>query len=739
MTVLGNILILVALVLAAGSAFFLFRSTLAQGRSERLAGLFLAGSVGAVIVASAILVSLLLTHDFSNGYVFSYSSRSLPLFYLLSSFYAGQEGSFLFWVLCAGLIALVLWGLTRNGGRRAEVMAVYMLIYSGLLLLVAIKSPFQSLWQMFPDAPAGMIPADGRGLNPLLQNFWMVIHPPVLFIGFAAMTVPCSFAIVGLWKREYSLLPRQALPWVLAGAAVLGLGIMLGAYWAYGVLGWGGYWGWDPVENSSLIPWLITIALIHTLVAQQRTGRYLRTNFALAIAALFFTIYSTFLTRSGVLGDASVHAFTGAGSTVYWMLLVFLVAIAAAGLGMMTLRWKELASGDPSPLYLSRETALGAGALVLLLSAAVILFGTSLPIFSSSSVEPSFYDTTNLPIAIAMVLLVGFSLTMQWEQQDARDTARRAWKSLAVATASTAVLILLGVRDPLMALLAFAAIFALAVNLDAGVRVARGDWRFLGGKIAHIGLALFLLGVISTGKYSLSRQAVLPVDTPVEVLGRTLTYRGHVPLPDGKFGFNVELREGTATALLQPVMFDAGQQGIMRNPDIASFLTRDIYLSPLALEEGGAHESDRHTLSKGGTVKLGDAEVTFERFDMGSHGSQMGSGAMTVGSVLEVRRGSEQETVTPEMIYTGGAEPQYRNATSRLLGGEVQLLSMNVGGASSPSVITVELRKPGEEAQGHEALVVEASVKPFVNLLWGGTVVMMIGFGLATLKRARQP
>ena len=275
MTVLANLLILVALVLAAGSALLLFRSASTATRSDRLAGLLMAGSVGAVLVASGILVWLLLTHDFSNGYVFSYSDRSLPLFFLLSSFYAGQEGSFLFWVLCASLIALLLWRLTARGGRRPEVMAVYMSIVAGLLLLVVVKSPFESLWQMFPDAPAGMVPDDGRGLNPLLQNFWMVIHPPILFMGFAAMTVPFAFAVAGLWKREYSLLPKQALPWVLSGSAVLGLGIMLGAYWAYGVLGWGGYWGWDPVENSSLIPWLVTIALVHTLVAQQ-TDRTVR-------------------------------------------------------------------------------------------------------------------------------------------------------------------------------------------------------------------------------------------------------------------------------------------------------------------------------------------------------------------------------------------------------------------------------------------------------------------------------
>ena len=189
-----------------------------------------------------------------------------------------------------------------------------------LLLLVYAKTPFETVWQMVPQIPAGQLPPDGRGLNPLLQNFWMVIHPPILFIGFAAMAVPFSFAIAGMWRKEYALLSSQGLGWLLIAVFVLGAGIMLGGYWAYGVLGWGGYWGWDPVENSSLIPWLIGVALLHTLVVQKRTGKFVRSNVVLGIASFMSVIYSTFLTRSGVLGDSSVHAFVDPGEAVYWLL-----------------------------------------------------------------------------------------------------------------------------------------------------------------------------------------------------------------------------------------------------------------------------------------------------------------------------------------------------------------------------------------------------------------------------------
>jgi cytochrome c-type biogenesis protein CcmF len=196
---------------------------------------------------------------------------------------------------------------------------------------------------MFPQAPL-TVPPDGRGLNPLLQNFWMVIHPPVLFIGFASMAAPFSLAIAGLWKKDFAILSRQGFPWVLVATSVLGLGIMLGAYWAYGVLGWGGYWGWDPVENSSLVPWLTGIALLHTMLAQLRTGKYARTNIALAIVSFILVIYSTFLTRSGILGDASVHAFTDPGAVVYWLLLSILVLLTVGGGALMVQRWTAKAS-----------------------------------------------------------------------------------------------------------------------------------------------------------------------------------------------------------------------------------------------------------------------------------------------------------------------------------------------------------------------------------------------------------
>jgi cytochrome c-type biogenesis protein CcmF len=741
MTVLGNFIVLLGLVTAAGAAVLFFRA--ANGIPVRLDIPRQMVKVHAVFVvlASLLLLVQLLSHDFSNGYVFSYSDRSLPLHYLLSSFYAGQEGSFLFWALCSSILALAVLRYSSKGGTEHHVMAVFMAVQSILLLLVFVKSPFATVWDLVPQIQNGQIPTDGRGLNPLLQNFWMVIHPPVLFIGFAATAVPFALAIAGLWKNERGMLVGQALPWVLFAASALGLGIMLGAYWAYGVLGWGGYWGWDPVENSSLVPWLTSMGLLHTLLAQRRTGKFVRTNYLLAIISFVLVIYSTFLTRSGILGDASVHSFTNPGAAIYWVLLAFLGIVAFGGLVLLGTRWRILAPKQTASEILTREYALAGGTLSLLLSALVVLFGTSLPIFSKTRVEPAFYDATNLPIAIAMGILIGASLYLQWEQQDWRQALRRAWKSLLAALLVTAVLVLMGMYDVMIAALAFAAVLALFVNIDSAITVAKGNWRFLGGKLAHLGLALFFLGVIGSGKYSQTQHAALPKDVPQQILDHRMTYLGSRQLPDGKFAFDVRVESNGSSFPMAPVMFETAQQGLMRNPDIATSALRDIYLSPVSLEGGAATPSgvpQELTIRKGETLEVGTAKILLTGFEMSGHGAAMSADEMPIGALLKVSDGTSEETITPVTVFRPNSQPRYRSVESRLLKGLVTLKLVNVGMGSGGSSAALELQALETSHQQPETLVVEASVKPFINLVWIGTLLMMVGFGFSIVNRSKE-
>ena len=741
MTVLGKFTVIFTLLASGLSAWYYYRAAAGKG-SLKPARMWMVAMVAGVLLASLLLFTLLLSHDFSNGYVFSYSSRDLPGHFLVSTFWAGQEGSFLFWILCAALIALPLQRITKARKTEPWVMAAYLIVQSFLLVLLVAKSPFRPVWDMIPGMAEGTVPPDGRGLNPLLQNFWMVAHPPVLFLGFAALAVPFAYTVAALWQKKLELLADQGMPWVLFGTLVLGIGIMLGAYWAYGVLGWGGYWGWDPVENSSLVPWITSVALLHTLLVQKRTQRYVRTNFILAVVSYLLVVYSTFLTRSGILGDSSVHSFVDPGTIVYALLLAFLGVVGLLGGALIVSRWSLMAKqSSPAPL-LSRESALGTGALVLLISSAIILFGTSLPIFGKSTVEPAFYDRTNLPLAILMSVLIGFSLYTQWNTQDGRTTFRRSLRALGGAALLTVVLAAFGVADPLVLLFLLGAGFALLSNIEFAWSIGRVDPRQLGGKLAHIGLALMFVGIIATGKFSSTASVSLPLNTPTEVLGRSLTYTGYRPLPDGKFAFDVDIREEGRVFRLSPVMFETGEQGVMRNPDMASFLARDFYLSPVSLQEpehNHAHET--YTIPKGGQVEIGGVKARFVRFDMGQHGADAMAqgGGMTVGSVLELSDGKAVETVTPLAVYAGDGAPEYRPAASKLINADIQLVAMNVGMGGSHSEVTVQVNRPGEKhEEGAEALVVEASVKPFIGVLWAGTAVMFIGFVIALFKRSKE-
>ena len=268
---------------------------------------------------------------------------------------------------------------------------------------------------------------DGNDLNPLLQNYWMVIHPPVLFLGFATTIVPFAFAVAGLWKKDFGEWTKQTLPWSLFSAAVLGLGIMMGAIWAYESLSFGGYWAWDPVENASLVPWMILISGIHTLLIYKHTGNALRATYLFMILSFAFVLYSTFLTRSGILGEASVHAFTDLGMN--WQLLTFLLAFVIPSLVLFAIRYKEIPAIQKEEHTSSREFWMFIGSLIFFLSAILIIGQTSLPVinkvFGTNIAPPEdaefSYNSIQVYVAIIMALLTAISQYFKYKRTEKKN------------------------------------------------------------------------------------------------------------------------------------------------------------------------------------------------------------------------------------------------------------------------------------------------------------------------------
>lgn len=704
-------------------------------------------SVIATVSTSAYLLYLIMTHQFQYTYVWDYSSSDLPLNLLLSTFYAGQEGSFLLWAFLMAIqgLFLVSYLIKRDNQSKGlnnkedlyepSVMFLYVLISSFLLFILIIKSPFMYVWESFPgEVNPGFIPEEGRGLNPLLQNFWMTIHPPILFAGFAALSIPFCFALTALLKNEYSRWMKLALPWTLYGGMILGIGIILGGYWAYGVLGWGGYWAWDPVENSSLVPWILIIAAIHTMSAEEKTGKFRKTSLVLSILSFTMVLYSTFLTRSGILGDASVHSFVDPGQEVYLFLVIFLVLFGAGGIGLIFFRLNSLRTPESeSSNILSRESALYTGALILCAVSLVIAAGTSWPILSKGTVDMQFYNKMNLPLAIMTAVMNGISLLFAWKNTD----RNRFLKSLIIPASVSIVLTIMisffAAPEILITLFIAVSIFSLIINLNIAFKIFRKNKTKIGAYIAHAGIMLLFLGIIGSSKYSEEENVSLPINEPKEALGYTLTYKGSTPMTDDKekFNFNVMIEKDGKELLLQPVMYYSEySKGVMKNPDIANFILKDVYLSPMSLESSESHNHDKAvTLKKGEVKEIKGMTVTFTDFDR-THFSNQGAsqtGENIIGAEVEVESEyGKEKFVLLQKITESGIEPLpfSMKSSDRYT---FFLEKINIGAETSIEISVID-KAVENMKETPETLILTASIKPFINLVWAGTVVMAIGF-----------
>ncbi len=709
----------------------------ARGREEAQAWArqLFAVAVVAVILASAALLYLILRHDFRYHYVFSYSDRSLPTSYLVSTFWAGQEGSFLLWLLAGMLIGLPLIRAARHYENR--VMVLYNLTLLSLAAILLRQSPFRPLEGLAP----GQIPFDGQGLNPLLQNPWMTVHPPAMFLGYAATAVPFAFAVAALLERRYDEWVRAALPWALVTVVTLGGAILLGGYWAYVTLGWGGYWGWDPVENSSLVPWLVSSALVHGMLLQRSRGRFRKLNISLAILGYILVLYATFLTRSGVLADFSVHSFVDLGISGW--LVANLLLFAVLGFGALAWRAREIPASPGDEPILSRTVLVVLAIAILLATAAVVLVGTSSPLITRpfgqpAQVAPAFYNKVTLPVGIVFALLLGVVPYLQWRGRSP-EFSRRLALSLGLTAVATAIAVLVGARGAAFVVFLAASCFAAFSNLLKTVEsVAQGRLPRAGGALAHLGLGLMLAGIVTSSAFGRSEKVVLPLGESREALGYTLTFRG--PEREGArqaMVVAVRDREGDEY-LARPRMFrNEKSNQLVANPDVKAFLTHDIYLAPIEFDPGRSpEEAGSLELAKGETVTAGPYRLTFRGFEMGgSHGT---GNEITIGAALQVEFGGTTHSVTPTLASTAtGFE-----ARAASLPGDgsptVKLTGVNANEGRIRLVLSGLAEPAAPSGQGEPMrLSLDVSTKPFIGLLWFGLVLLLAGGGLALLRRAR--
>jgi len=682
-----------------------------------------------ILLTAAVLALLLVTRDFRVEYVYQYSGMDLPGYYQFAAFWAGQKGSFMIWLFWGTMLGLLV---RRTAGRsEPAVMGIYTLTLLGLLLILVRENPFVMLKQT---------PVDGQGLNPLLQDNWMVIHPPIMFIGYAASAIPFSFAMAALWRRKYDGWAARAFPWALGGFLVLGTAILMGGYWAYKTLGWGGYWGWDPVENASFIPWLFGTVLIHGLYLERTKGRFRRANYVFTFLTYISVLYGTFLTRSGVLADFSVHSFVDLGISGW--LTMLLGGFMLLGLYLIVTRWREIPTEPNEDPLLSRGMFLVLGTITILAAAILIAAGTSAPLLTrfmkeQSPVGPSFYNRVNLPIAMLVAFLLSFVPYLTWKGNPARELLRKMVLPIAFCLAVTVAAAVWRVHDLFHLVFILLASLALATNLQKTIDKYRaGGLKALGGYLTHVGVGVILLGIIASSGYDQSTKVTLTQGVPHQMEDMKLTFKRFIPRRGReKERMEIEVaRAGQAPVLVYPKLFmNQRTRQMMVNPDIKSSLFQDLYVSPIEYDPG----QPRIQLAKGQSAQMGNLEVRFVRFNLDMDGNAlvaMREGRpVTIGAELAVTQrtpGGKTLNVTP--VYRLNAKTGSVEAPPMPLpgGGSVFVSGIN----ASTGAVQLDTNGIANPAK----ISIDVTRKPLIQLVWGGLYVVLIGGILTLIQRFRQ-
>jgi len=688
----------------------------------------------AVVFVSYVMLLALARRDFRIDYVFQYSGMDLPIQFQLAAFWAGQKGSFLIWLLWGALLGLPL--IKSCGRQEAPVMGIFTLAQLGILFILVRENPFLML---------DHAPRDGQGLNPLLQDPWMVIHPPIMFVGYALSAVPFAFAMGALWTRDTKEWAARAFPWALAGFLVLGGAILLGGYWAYETLGWGGYWGWDPVENASLIPWLFGTALVHGLYLERTKGRFRRANFVLASLVFLSVLYGTFLTRSGVLADFSVHSFVDLGISGW--LIALMAVFLSISVWLLATRLPKIETTPNADPPLSRGTFLMLASTTILACALVVTIGTSSPILTRfrdqpAQVGPEFYNTVNFPLALLAAFLLALVPYLTWKgEASGAALLRKIAPGVAAGVVVAGIAIALGVRDPLHVLFLLLTGTALVTNLTKFVAKTRaGGLAAGGGYLAHVGVSVLFFGILASSAYDESAKITLTRGQAVEANGVQLTFQRFLGRSNGeKERAEVEVvrADGSKWMAYPKIFVNDRTRQLMINPAIRSGLFSDLYLSPLEYDPGQpAGSGGQVQLAKGATGRVGDLEVRFVDFDLEKDGNalaKMAAGELaTIAAKLEVRRDGVTEAVEPIYRFdrSGRVEAPAMELAS---GGRVGVGRIN----AAQGAVELLFTGVGEEAGTPARLSLDVTRKPLVQLVWWGVYIVMMGGLLAIIGRIR--
>ncbi len=826
---LGHLFVITSFITSLVTAFAYFKATTVNDLEKKTLWLH-NGRTGFYLHAAAVvgicvtLFVIISNHYFEYHYAYNYSDRKLPVYYLISTFWNGQEGSFMLWLFWQAMLGLVL--IHTNKFWEAPVMTVFALVQAflaSMILGVVIpglgskigSSPFILLRDAMHEAPIFMaqpefVPKDGNGLNPLLQNYWMVIHPPTLFLGFATTLVPFSFCIAGLWLKKYQDWIRPALPWALFSGAVLGLGILMGGYWAYETLNFGGYWNWDPVENAIYVPWLILVGAIHTMITYKNSETALKASIILVITTFILILYATFLTRSGVLGDASVHSFTDLGLSGQLLIYLFFFLIAAVALSIV--RWREIPSSEKEASTYSREFWIFIGAVTLCLMGFQVLLPTSIPVWNkilhgmgitSNLAIPgdqiTFYSRFQLWFAVVVGLLSGVGQFFWWKKIDKDQLKKELTVPVLITLIIFALIVTIGqVYTYTYVILTLAGVFTVVSNTKILFSLLKSSPGLSGGAVAHMGVGMMLLGIMFSAGYSkivslnntgmrISNEfsedfnrdnLLLFVNEPrtmwgydIEFLGERLEPRHHggyirksdvMPTGDrdlvvarrdftangttfkandtidihGENTFyEIQLRKnGRAYTLYPRAQINPEMGGLLVSPDIYRTVSADLYThvsSVMKPSEGEQWSKLEETKVKiGQQFYANDYVCVLDSIDrvFDVNGVHLNPEDVAVKAKIRIRGEKGDYYAEPIFLIKDKMAGRIPDEVADL---GLRITLLNIHPETNEFALGINTRQK-------DWVVIKALEKPYINLLWLGTLVLMGGFGIAMTRRVRE-
>lgn len=752
-----------------------------------------------VVAIGATLFYIIYNHLFEYNYAWAHSSKTLPTYYIISSFWEGQEGSFWLWMFWQTVLGAIL--LFKAKSWESSVMTFVMLCQAFLAsMLVGVElfglrigsSPFILLREamdipIFKQANYLSLITDGNGLNPLLQNYWMVIHPPTLFLGFASMIVPFAYATGALWTRRYKEWINAALPWALFAVMILGAGIIMGSFWAYEALNFGGFWAWDPVENASIIPWFTLIAAVHVMIAYKNSGHSYFTATFLAMISFVLVIYASYLTRSGILGETSVHSFTDLGMS--GQLILFNVVFLIIMVVFLTVKKKEMPITEKDEDIYSREFWLFIGALVLTVACAQIIASTSIPVFNkifgtkvAPPLEPiQHYNKWQSGFAVIVMIMTGFTQFLKYKRTDSRKFLASTVASLVIALLLTAAItyITKTYSNLIYMLITFSSTFCILANIRVLGDAFKGKWKLAGSSVAHIGFGLLLIGAMvaaatnevisvnNTGYIAVSGfdkvekpgdNLFLTEGQPVQMGEYKITYIGDsIVAPNTYYKIKYErVDEETGKVkeefVLQPfAQNNAKMGGLIGTPATKHYITHDIYtlITAAAAESQAQHaqvaaedktgfedyeEPATYQVNIGDTLRYRNGYYVIEGLNRDAHLEKIPKGPNDIMVGLKIKvfaADNKQYEVQPiYLIKDGGVYDFNKDVTE-------QGLKFRFTGIK-PDQDKLEIMVYQKPLPEKKWVVFKAIKFPYINFFWCGTIVMTIGFIMSIVRRNKE-